>query len=153
MQIATQIIAQRATPATRTTTTSTTKTRWQPYIQPTASTSMLPTRSPYLHTPSPTQFQPGSEASTSRSCPPATPQTPKESLQSKQKYALGLIGALIVTNRRSERQPLTGIFDFLSFQIKLSIHSPTSGALTIFRKLSCPQRCRENNLSKHQTLY
>ncbi|KAF4620755.1 hypothetical protein D9613_000402 [Agrocybe pediades] len=98
MQIATQIIAQRATPATRTTTT-TTKTRWQPYLQPTASTSALPCRSPLSHTlPAPTTNQTNiSDPSTSRACLSAPAQTAKDPIPSKQKYAIDLIDQAVHT--------------------------------------------------------
>ncbi|KAF4609770.1 hypothetical protein D9613_012052 [Agrocybe pediades] len=98
MQIATQILAQRATPATRTTNT-TTKTRWQPYLQPTASTSALPYRSPLSHIlPAPTTNQTNiSDPSTSRASLSAPAQTAKDPIPSKQKYAIDLIDQAVHT--------------------------------------------------------
>ncbi|KAH9485177.1 G1/S-specific cyclin pas1 [Psilocybe cubensis] len=109
MHTATQIIAQRAPPASR----STKAARWQPYLQSattTTTTAQLP-RSPTIHTPhasvsSPAPHPPihlvSAESSRTRpSIPPTTAQTPKDSSQSasssKQKFASSLIDQAVST--------------------------------------------------------
>lgn len=103
MHSATQLIAQRAPPATRT------KARWQPYSM-LPSSSTLPCRSPmasYINTPTPPVSSPpaptNSISDSTRMRPLQTStisQTPKDSSQrdfSKHKFATGLIDQAVNT--------------------------------------------------------
>jgi hypothetical protein len=95
MHTATQVLAHRAQPATRT------KARWQPYN----STTILAARSPatiHLHTLKPSVPSPQPPPTVTPKNPPSAPSISTHSLKepiqrdaSKQKFALGLIGAWI----------------------------------------------------------